>query len=169
MPVGGLRWTGWEYEFTEWEAARAALELYAANLGDALGRAVCRVRLKGPASHGSRAQAKEWLQERFRDALHCQVQDDTRPTLSPGELLALETEHPILCQVLGDLRQLELLATGQAAPGEDFSAAPTAISLADAQTLAANAKLELASLGARDFLAARELLFGSLHDAVGCV
>ncbi len=169
LPVGGLRWACWEYEFAEWETARAALELHAASFGDVLSSAVCRVRLKGPAGHGPCAQAKEWLRERFRAALHCQVQDETRPTLSPGELLALETEHPILCQVLGDLRQLELLATGQAAAGEEWPAAPAVISLADAQTLTANAKLDLASLGPRDFLAARELLLGSLHDAAGCV
>ena len=169
LPVGGLHWTAWEYEFAQWEAARAALELHAASLGDALSSAVCRVRLKGPASHGPAAQAKEWLQERFRAALHCQVQDDTRPALSPGELLALEREHPILCQVLGDLRQLELLATGESAPGEELSGTSAAITLADAQTLTQNARLELASLGPRDFLAARELLFGSLQDAAGCV
>ena len=169
LPVGSLRWTAWEYEFTEWEGARAALEFHAASLGDALSRAVCRVRLKGPAAHGPVAQAREWLQARFQTALHCQVQDDTRPALSPGELLVLEREHPLLCQVLGDLRQLELLATGQTPAGEDLPAASTAISLADAQTLTANARLDLAALGPHDFLAARELLFGSLQDAAGCV
>ncbi|MBE7219322.1 MAG: DNA repair exonuclease [Caulobacteraceae bacterium] len=169
LPVGGLHWACWEYEFSEWDAARAALELHAASLGDALARAVCRVRLTGSAGHGPCAQAKEWLHERFRGALHCQVQDDTRPTLSPGELRALEGEHPILCQVLGDLHQLELLATGQAAADEDLPTPAAALTLADAQTLAAGAKLELASLDASDFLAARELLFGALHDAAGCV
>ena len=166
LPVAGLRWTCWEYEFSEWETARAALDLHAARLGDSLNAAVCRVRLKGPASHLPCSQAKHWLTERFRAALHCQVQDDTHPALAPGELLALEREHPILCQVLGDLRQLELLATGQPAPGDDVPvSAAAAITLADAQALAANARLELATLGSRDFLAARELLFGALHDA----
>ncbi len=131
--------------------------------------AVCRVRLKGSAGHLPCSQAKAWLAERFRAALHCQVQDDTHPALSAGELLALEREHPILCQVLGDLRQLELLATGQLPPGGDLPTTAAAITLADAQLLAANARLDLAALGPRDFLAARELLFGSLHEAAVAV
>ncbi len=169
LTVAGLRWACWEYEFDEWESARAALELHAANLGDALATAVCRVRLKGTAGHLPCSQAKHWLAERFGNALHCQVEDETRPTLSAGELLALEREHPILCQVLGDLRQLELLATGQLTSGDNAPAPATAITLADAQTLAASARLELTSLGPRDFLAARDLLFGSLHEAVEAV
>ncbi len=164
LSVAGLRWTCWEYDFSEWETACAALQLHTSGLGDALATTVCRVRLKGPASHAPCTRAKEWLKEHFRAALHCQVQDETRPALTPGELLALEREHPILCQVLGDLRQLELLATGQFA-ADDGTPATAAISLSDAQTLAANARLELATLGPRDLLAARELLFGSLHEA----
>ena len=102
------------------------------------------------------------------------MQDDTRPTLAPGELLALEREHPILCQVLGDLRQLELLATGHASPGDglaDGAAVSSPLSLAEAQTLTTAARLDLTALGARDFLAARELLFGALHEAaaLACV
>ena len=169
LTVAGLRWASWEYDFSEWDTARAALDLHAAGLGDAMTAAVCRVRLKGPAGHLPCSQAKDWMKERFRTALHCQVQDDTRPALSPGELLALEREHPILCQVLGDLRQLELLATGQLIPGDDLPATSAALTLADAQALAVNARLELAALGPRDFLAARELLFGSLHEAAAAV
>lgn len=165
LTVAGLRWMCWEYDFSEWENARAALDVHAASLGDTLPAAVCRVRLKGPAGFLPCSQAKGWMKDRFRAALHCQVQDETCPTLSPGELLALERENPILCQVLGDLRQLELLATGQLPSGEDLPGTAATITLADAQALAANARLELATLGPRDFLAARELLFGSLHEA----
>ena len=164
LSVAGLRWACWEYDFSEWETACAALKLHTSAMGDALAATVCRIRLKGPASHGPCAQAKDWLKDHFRAAVHCQVQDDTRPALTQGELLALEREHPILCQVLGDLRQLELLATGQSALDEGVLATAT-ITLADAQTLTANARLELSTLGPRDFLAARELLFGSLHEA----
>ena len=170
LAVAGLRWACWEYEFNEWEAARILLDHHAASFGDAMSAAVCRVRLKGAAGPLPCARAKEWLQERFRAAFHCQVEDHTRPALSVGELLALEREHPILCQVLGDLRQIELLATGQATPGDE---PPTtaAITLADAQALADNARLELAALAPRDFLTARELLFSALHEAaaVACV
>ena len=95
------------------------------------------------------------------------MDDQTRPVLSPGELAALEREHPILCQVLGDLRQLELLATGRTTLGEGLPevGAATPLSLAEAQALTAAAKLDLAALDAPDFLAARELLFGALHEA----
>ena len=167
LPVAGLRWACWEYEFNDWESARAALELHAASLGDALPNAVCRVRIKGLANPLPCAQAKGWLQERFAGAFHCLVDDQTRPALSSGELAALEREHPILCQVLGDLRQLELLATGRTSSGDGSSdaVATAPLSLAEAQTLTAAAKLDLTALDVPDFLAARELLFGALHEA----
>ena len=163
LPVGGLRWTSFEYEFGEWDAARAALEHHVSTLGERLGSSVCRVRLKGPAGFGQTAPVHDWLRDTFRAALHCQVQDHTQPTLSPGEIAALEREHPILCQVFADLAQLEMLATGRI-PDNLPPAVGLALSLADARLLADDARLPLDSLGTDDFLSARRLLFATLQE-----
>ena len=163
LPVGGLRWTSFEYEFGEFDAARSALEHHVSTLGERVGSTVCRVRLKGPAAFGPRTQADAWLRDLFRDAFHCQVQDHTHAQLSPGEIVALEREHPILCQVLADLAQLEMLATGRL-PENLLSPVAMALNLAEARALAADARLPLETLGPEEFLAARNLLFASLHD-----
>ena len=113
LPVGGLQWTSFEYEFGDFAAARPALEHHVSSLGERIGASMCRVRLKGPAVVRERAQAHDWLRELFGAAFHCQVQDHTHPMLSPGEIVLLEREHPILCQVLADLAHLEMLATGR--------------------------------------------------------
>ncbi len=163
LPVGALQWTSFEYEFGEFDAARPLLAHHVSALGERVGSSVCRVRLKGPAHLGQCAQAQEWLRQLFQTALHCQVKNDTQPMLTPGEIAALENEHPILCQVLADLGQLEMLATGRI-PDHLLAPIGMALNLAAAQALAADAHLSLDSLGAEDFLAARQLLFAELHD-----
>lgn len=161
--VGKLQWTSFEYEFGEFEAARPSLEQHVSTLGERLGSSICRVRLKGPAAFGQCAPAHAWLRDLFRSAFHCQVQDHTHPMLSPGEIAALAREHPILCQVLADLAQIEMLATGRI-PDHLLAPIGLALNLAEAQALAADARLSLDTLGADDFLAARDLLFAGLHD-----
>ncbi len=163
LPVGTLQWTSFEYEFGHFAAARPSLEHHVSTLGERLGSSVCRVRLTGPAAFGQSAQAHDWLRELFGPAFHCQLQDHTHPMLSPGEVAALENEHPILCQVLADLAQLEMLATGRL-PDHLLSPVGMALNLAEAQALAADARLSLDTLGATDFLSARQLLFAGLHD-----
>ncbi len=163
LPVGGLQWASFEYEFGEFDAARATLAHHVSILGDGVASSVCRVRLKGPAAIGPRTQAHDWLRELFRSAFHYQVQDHTHPMLSPGEIAALEREHPILCQVLADLAQIEMLATGRL-PDNLLAPVGMALNLAEAQTLAAEARLPLDTLGAEDFLSARQLLFANLRD-----
>ena len=163
LVVGGLRWTSFEYEFGEFDAARPALAHHVATLGEQIGASLCRVRLKGPAAFGQCAQAHDWLRDLFQSAFHCQVQDHTHPMLSAGEIAALEREHPILCQVLADLAQIEMLATGRI-PDNLLGPVRMALNLAEAQTLATEARLPLDTLGTDDFLWARQLLFASLHD-----
>ena len=164
LPVGGLRWTSFEYEFAEFAAtARPSLEHHVSALGERVDAHLCRVRLKGPAAVGESARAQDWLRELFRAAFHCQVQDHTHAQLSPGELAALESEHPILCQVLADLAQLEMLATGRL-PENLLSPVGMALNLTEARALAADARLPIDTLGAEDFLAARQLLLSHLHD-----
>ncbi len=163
LTVGALRWTSFEYEFGDFDAARPTLEHHVSTLGERIGSNVCRVRIKGPAALGQSAQAHAWLRRLFGSAFHCQWQDHTHPMLSPGEIAALESEHPILCQVLADLAQLEMLATGRV-PEDVLSPVGMALSLSEAQALAADARLSLDTLGATDFLSARQLLFAGLHD-----
>ena len=163
LPVGGLRWTHFEYDFNELAAARPALEHHVSTLGERVGSHVCRVRIKGPAGFGQSTQAHVWLRELFRGALHCQVLDHTQPMLSPGEIAALEREHPILCQVFSDLAQIEMLATGRV-PDNLPPAVGLALNLAEARALVAEARLPLDTLGAEDFLSARRLLFATLQE-----
>ena len=163
LPIGGLRWTSFEYEFGEFDAARPSLQHHVSTLGERVGSSVCRVRLKGPAAYGQYPQAHDWLRGLFGAAFHCQVQDHTHPMLSPGEIAALEREHPILCQVLADLAQLEMLATGRIPDGL-LAPVGLALNLADARALAADARVSLDTLGAEEFLSARQLLFSGLHD-----
>ena len=96
------------------------------------------------------------------------MRNDTRPALSAGELASLEREHPILCQVFADLRQLEFFATN-ATPDDPAPAAGPAISLGDAQALLTESKLSIADLQPADFLAARRLLCEALPAAAETV
>ena len=139
------------------------LERHVTTLGERVGASVCRVRLKGPAAPGKFAQAHGWLRTVFGAAFHFQALDHTHPMLSPGEIAALEREHPILCQVLADLAQIEVLATGRI-PDDVLAPVGAALNLAEARALAADARLSLDSLGTGDFQAARELLFAGLHE-----
>ncbi len=166
--VGSLRWTHWDCDFTSFDTHRAALQDHVNGWSGDAPANVCRVRLTGPASLDDRAAALAWLHALFGDTLYFKVEDETVPVLSAGELAALEREHPILCQVLADLNQLELLATGTAPANATLPTGP-AITLAEAQTLAADAKLELAALTPADFLAARDLLFGGVQAAAANV
>ena len=164
LPVGGLRWASFEYACAEdFDAARSTLAHHVSTLGERLGATVCRVRLAGPAAFGASGRAHDWLRDLFRDAFHFQWQDHTHAQLSPGEISALEQEHPILGQVLADLAQLEALAAG--CPPESLPPpAGPALDLAEARALlAADARPGLDALGAEDFLAARQLLLAGLH------
>ena len=122
------------------------------------------MRLKGPAAYGQSARAHDWLRDLFGSAFHCQFAGPHAPdALARARSPRWENEHPILCQVLADLAQLEMLATGRV-PEHLLSPVGMALSLTEAQALAADARLSLDTLGAIDFLSARQLLFAGLHD-----
>ena len=165
--VGTLRWTEWECDLGDWETHRATMGLHVSGWEDRAAQ-VCRVRLTGSATAEALAAAETHLRELLGATLFCEVRNDTRPALSAGELASLEREHPILCQVFADLRQLEFFATN-AAPDDPAPASGPAISLADAQSLLAESKTSLADLQPGDFLAARRLLGEALHAAAANV
>ena len=158
--IGTLRWTEWECDFGAWDAHRATLGLHVSGWEDHAVN-VCRVRLTGNATSEALAAAQSHLRELLGATLCFEVRNDTRPALSAGELASLEREHPILCQVFADLRQLEFFATN-AAPDDPAPAAGPAISLGEAQGLLAESKMGIADLLPGDFLAARRLLCEAL-------
>ena len=165
--VGTLRWTEWECDLGDWDAHRASLGLHVSGWENHAAQ-VCRVRLTGNATADALAAAEAHLRELLGGTLSCEVRNDTRPALSAGELASLEREHPILCQVFADLRQLEFFATN-AAPDDPTPTAGPAISLGEAQTLLAESKATLADLQPADFLAARRLLCEALSSAAANV
>ena len=165
--VGTLRWTEWECDFGDWETHRATLGLHVSGWDDHAAN-VCRVRLTGSATAEALLAAETHLRELLGTALFFELRNDTRPALSAGELASLEREHPILCQVFADLRQLEHFATN-ATPDDPAPAAGPAISLAEAQSLLAESKMSIADLLPGDFLAARRLLCEALSSAAGNV
>lgn len=168
--VSGLRWSHWDCDFNNLEAHRVTLQGHVNAWDGSAARNVCRVCLTGHASLAARTEALAWLEALFGGTFYFKVDDQTRPVLSPGELAALEREHPILGQVVADLNQLELLATGAVPPGlATGGAREAAIPLAEAQALASAARLDLAALDAQDFLAARELLFAGVQAAAANV
>ena len=161
--VGTLRWTEWECDFGAWDAHRATLGLEVSGWENHTAN-VCRVRLTGSATSEALAAAEAHLRELLGATLFAEVRNDTRPALSAGELASLEREHPILCQVLADLRQLEYFATN-APPDDPVPTIGPAISLGEAQGLLAESKLGIADLVPGDFLAARRLLCEALQAA----
>ena len=161
VQVGTLRWTEWECDFGEWDAHRATLGLHVSGWEDHATN-VCRVRLTGSATSEALAAAESHLRQLLGATLFSEVRNDTRPALSVGELASLEREHPILCQVFADLRQLEFFATN-AAPDDPTPAAGPAISLGEAQGLLGESKIGIADLLPGDFLAARRLLCEALQ------
>ena len=166
--VGSLRWTEWECDLCDWETHRATLGLHVSGWEDHATQ-VCRVHLTGSATAEALTAANAHLRELLGSTLFYKVDDkEVRPALSAGELASLEREHPILCQVFADLRQLEFFATN-AAPDDPAPAAGPAISLADAQSLLAESRTSLADFGSADFLAARRLLGEALQAAAAHV
>ena len=165
--VGTLCWTEWECDFGDWEAHRLTLGLQVSGWEDHAAQ-VCRVRLTGSATAEALAATEIHLCALLGAALFFELRNDTRPALSAGELASLEREHPILCQVFADLRQLEYFATN-AVPDDPAPTAGPAISLGEAQTLLAESRTSITDFQPADFLAARRLLCEALQSAASTV
>lgn len=102
-----------------------------------------------------------------------QLRDETRLALTPLELADLQARHPILAQVLADIDRLETFAIGSSPLPQVMSDGPNPIltlgfphplTLAEAQTLLANARIPLADLHTDFFNQLRQAIFHHLQE-----
>jgi hypothetical protein len=83
--------------------------------------------------------------------------------LTPAELEDLRSRHPILAQVLADIGQLELLATGKT-PTTSSLEGYSPLSLAEAQSLLAPSKIDLSRLTAEYLAQTRQILLQTMQE-----
>jgi DNA repair exonuclease SbcCD nuclease subunit len=151
LPVATLQWRESGFDFLELNAARAALEQQLDASRELADRLVLRVTLTGSVSPQIFDETRQWLGAKLQPF--------------PAELQALQQQHPLLAQTLGDLAQLQHLATNAPLPA-DFDPA-TLIGLPEAQALLADAKIDLRQLDAAFFKLAQQLLTAKLREAQG--
>lgn len=175
LSVASLAWTSLTFDTLAPEAARASLDQALAALRSQPERHVVRVTLRGTVSPASLASDRTWIEAALRPFLVGQIVDLTTIALSAIELRDLRSRHPLLAQVLTDLDQLELLATGRVPPpaGEglpistqstiEASGAPP-FTLGQAQALLARSKTDLGTLTAADFAHIRQLLLQTWQE-----
>jgi len=171
LPVATLTWRSLSFDFASAEASRASLTTALADLAAAADRTVLRVTLTGTASPADLASVHAWLQPACAPFPIRQWVDRTRIALSVAELTDLQTRHPILAQVLGDIDRLETLATGTAPATTAATVTPGAsppesspLTLAEVQALLGPAKIELAQLTPEFFGQLRQTLFQALQE-----
>lgn len=173
LPVATLSWRAFSLDFLSPEASRTSLASSLAELAPAADRTVLRVTLSGTASPTTLHETRTWLDAALSPFLVGQVADETRVALTPAELADLRARHPILAQVLADIDRLEAFAGGQVAaspvPSHDPATQPPVIptpplTLAEAQTLLAPAKIDLTQLTPAWFAQLRQTVFQSLQE-----
>lgn len=172
LPVATLAWRALTFDFLHAEASRATLSAALAELAPAAARTVLRVTLTGTASPAALAEVRAWLTPALAPFLFGQLRDETRLALTITELADLQACHPILAQVLADIDRLETFAGGNApalnTPPADTTLPPAAsaapLTLAEAQSLLAPAKIDLAQLTPEWFARLRQTLFQTLQE-----
>lgn len=181
LPVATLAWHALTFDFLTPEASRASLASALAELTPSANRTVLRVTLTGTTSPAALAEIHAWLAPALANLLVAQVRDDTRIALTAAELADLQSRHPILAQVLADIDRLETFAGGtppsppQPSPAPGFPNAGTEIidaptpvahplSLAEAQSLLASAKIDLTQLQPGFFTQLRQTVLQQLQE-----
>jgi DNA repair exonuclease SbcCD nuclease subunit len=163
LPVATLTWSALSFDFLSEASSRLTLGQELASLSSNAANTVVRVTLTGTASPKQQADVRSWLDTLLAPFLVNQVTDRTLVALTSEELGALRSEHPILAQVLADIGQLEILATGR------VSSVPIPdgiepLSLSEAQALLAPAKIELPKLTAEHLAQARQVLLLMMQE-----
>lgn len=170
IPVATLAWRSLSLDVLHEAASRAALASALASLAPTAARTVLRVSLHGTASPDVLAGIRTWLAHALQPFPICQTRDDTRVAFTAAERADLQLRHPILAQVLADMDRLETFAGGTPPPSQagadSIPLAPgaTPLTLADAQTLLAAAKLDLSQLPPGWFDRLRQTLFQTLRE-----
>jgi hypothetical protein len=157
--VATLGWHAVEFDFLDAENSRRALRTV---LDACIAAAsVVRVSLRGSATREVLGSARQWIADALAGFPIHQVQDESSLALSEAELEFLKGKHPILTQVLADLGQLAALKLGMRV--DESSSEP--LSLAEADRLLAEAKIDAAQLTPAHFEQARHLLLQHLQDS----
>lgn len=173
LPVATLSWRAFTFDFLNPEASRSSLTAFLAELAPVTDRTVLRVALTGTASPAALLETRTWLDAALSPFLVSQVADETRVALTAAELADLRARHPILAQVLADIDRLEAFAGGQVAAsptsaGDTMTQAPaistSPLTLAEAQSLLATAKIDLTQLTPAWFAQLRQAVFQSLQE-----
>lgn len=173
LPVATIDWRAFAFNFLSPEASRTSLTAALAELAPAADHTVLRVTLTGTASPAALHETRTWLDAALSPFLVGQVADETRVALTAAELADLRVRHPILAQVLADIDRLEAFAGGQVAaspaPSSDSATqtpVPTtpSLTLAEAQTLLATAKIDLTQLAPAWFAQLRQTVLQGLQE-----
>lgn len=168
LPVATLAWRAHEFDFAAPEASRAGLAATLDQLAPGAASTVLRVTLAGVASPAALAEVRAWLEPALRPFLVGQLVDRTRVALTAVELADLQARHPILAQVLADIDRLETFATGAVSASTSGASGVTdgsgPLTLFDAQSLLAPAKIDLASLTPALLAQLRQTIFQTLRE-----
>ncbi|HEX8311849.1 MAG TPA: hypothetical protein VF614_11060, partial [Chthoniobacteraceae bacterium] len=103
IDIAELTWQAWNLPVTTDLQAQFAQRF--STLGNPA-RSVVRLTLSGEAAPELVAQTMAWLHEQLASCEVAQVIDDTAPALGESEIAELQREHPLLADVLGELRSL---------------------------------------------------------------
>lgn len=164
VSVATLAWCSLGMDFLSAESSRTTLYQALADLAENAAQTVLRVKFSGSASPQAVAEAKAETEKIVSGFFYHQIVDSTRVALSAAELEDLQTRHPILAQVLTDIDQLERYATGTLPSPSEADPTANPITLAEAQALLSNAKIDLASLPAEFFGQFRQVLYQTLQE-----
>ena len=102
--VGELMWHSWTFDVGNADAARASLAQSLRAV--AAESVVVRVALQGEASPEAVASARAWLETELAPCLIAQIEDHSTLVLTAAELADLQSRHPLVAEVLAELRDL---------------------------------------------------------------
>lgn len=100
LPLGELRWQTVRFDFADVVAARAQFAI-----ADPA-HAVVQVILEGETAPAIVAEQQAWIEERLGGCVARQIVDRTTLALSATEVVDLRSRHPLLAEVLDELRAL---------------------------------------------------------------
>jgi len=161
VSVGQFQWHTFDFDYLNFESARALLQQAVAGLSGKADSSVIRVRVRGSAAREVSLPTSQWLNELLRPFPISQLHDESSLSLSPAELEHLKANHPILAQVLGDLDQIAAFTIGL--KNENATAEP--LSPKQVDELLEVARIEKANLTAAHFELARQMLLQKLKEA----
>lgn len=164
LRVATLTWKILTFDFLSRESSQATLHQTLAGLRTHADRTVLRITLTGNASPQEVAALRAELEKDTAGFFFQQIIDSTRVAINSAELLDLQSRHPILAQVLADVDQLERYATGSGPANDGTEETASPMTLAEAQALLANSKIELATLPPEFFSQLRQILFQTLQE-----